>query len=110
MFADGKLRTCLIPIGGFLNHSVSPLFFYWCASSYVKLEAHSKSAVAWFLQLLGIVGTSDRITTKVAACLPMISKIFAGPNSMPLCAIKYASEDAPKKCLYDFLDCFVLLN
>lgn len=22
MFADGKLRTCLIPIAGFLNHSV----------------------------------------------------------------------------------------
>ncbi|XP_021893182.1 uncharacterized protein LOC110811109 [Carica papaya] len=24
MFADGKLRTCLIPIGGFLNHSLDP--------------------------------------------------------------------------------------
>ncbi|KAK2646321.1 hypothetical protein Ddye_021516 [Dipteronia dyeriana] len=24
MFADGKLRTCLIPIAGFLNHSLSP--------------------------------------------------------------------------------------
>lgn len=22
MFADGKLRTCLIPVAGFLNHSV----------------------------------------------------------------------------------------
>lgn len=32
MFPDGKLRTCLIPIAGFLNHSVchsfcSPFFF-----------------------------------------------------------------------------------
>ncbi|XP_071715689.1 fructose-bisphosphate aldolase-lysine N-methyltransferase, chloroplastic isoform X2 [Rutidosis leptorrhynchoides] len=24
MFSDGKLRTCLIPIAGFLNHSISP--------------------------------------------------------------------------------------
>lgn len=30
MFPDGKLRTCLVPIAGFLNHSVRFLvFFHW---------------------------------------------------------------------------------
>ncbi|GKE89766.1 SET domain-containing protein, partial [Tanacetum coccineum] len=29
MFNDGKLRTCLIPIAGFLNHSISPHIMHY---------------------------------------------------------------------------------
>lgn len=29
VFADGKLRTCLVPVAGFLNHSVCYLNFEW---------------------------------------------------------------------------------
>nr|GMD81981.1 N-lysine methyltransferase SETD6 isoform X2 [Ipomoea batatas] len=29
MFSDGKLRTCLIPIAGFLNHSTSPHILHY---------------------------------------------------------------------------------
>ncbi|KAI3715142.1 hypothetical protein L6452_22112 [Arctium lappa] len=29
MFSDGKLRTCLIPIAGFLNHSISPHIMHY---------------------------------------------------------------------------------
>lgn len=27
VFSDGRLRTCLVPIAGFLNHSVHAIFF-----------------------------------------------------------------------------------
>ncbi|XP_024980101.1 uncharacterized protein LOC112517038 isoform X1 [Cynara cardunculus var. scolymus] len=29
MFSDGKVRTCLIPIAGFLNHSISPHIMHY---------------------------------------------------------------------------------
>ena len=37
MFSDGKLRTCLIPIAGFLNHSVCKysLFRIFCPFSFL---------------------------------------------------------------------------
>ncbi|KAK3018271.1 hypothetical protein RJ639_003099 [Escallonia herrerae] len=38
MFPDGKLRTCLIPIAGFLNHSVCPQIFH-----YGKVNSTTKS-------------------------------------------------------------------
>ncbi|CAI0558022.1 unnamed protein product [Linum tenue] len=40
MFADGKLRTCLIPIAGFLNHSLYPHITHYgkvdCATNTLK--------------------------------------------------------------------------
>ncbi|KAK2993501.1 hypothetical protein RJ640_015185 [Escallonia rubra] len=38
MFPDGKLRTCLIPIAGFLNHSVCPHIIH-----YGKVDSTTKS-------------------------------------------------------------------
>lgn len=29
MYSDGKLRTCLIPLAGFLNHSVCKFSFFY---------------------------------------------------------------------------------
>lgn len=38
MFADGKLRTCLIPVAGFLNHSLTPHIVH-----YGKIDSETNS-------------------------------------------------------------------
>ena len=43
MFPDGELRTCLVPVAGFLNHSV----FELCSAILYFLSSHFRTLVIY---------------------------------------------------------------